>query len=69
MTVFEIATKSGRRYITPEDVTASLESGCPVDLVRIDVLYAIGGTRGFGVEDARLTAFVAAEGLEAANVK
>lgn len=61
--VFEIADAKGRDYITPEDVTAALESGWSADLVRIDVLRAIAGGTNYGVEDASLTAFLAAEGL------
>ena len=60
-TVFEIAKKDKRNYITPEDVAASRASGCHDEALCRHVLMAISGSFGWGVEDIRLTAFVAVE--------
>lgn len=61
MSVFDVAKAAGRDYITPEDVSAALDSGADVNVVRLDVLEAIGGPRR-GAEDKSLCAFVAWKG-------
>ncbi len=56
------ATKSGYKYITPEDVTEALQKGIDVNTVRLDVLEVLGGTTDFGAEDSELCAWLAWEG-------
>lgn len=58
-TPIEIARKDGRDYITPEDVQASINSGCNRDVLWREVLRVIGKQEGMGCEDVGLTAFVA----------
>ena len=67
--VFELAAAAGRNYITPEDVTASRESGCPGDQLRTHVMQAMAGVPltgkirdGYwGIEDKNLTCRLALE--------
>lgn len=62
--VAQLAKAEDRDYITPEDVHAAFEAGHPEDKVRLDVLEVLANTSGFGVEDYKLTAWVAFEGKE-----
>jgi hypothetical protein len=59
-TVFELADAAKRHYITPEDVTAALESGATAESVRLNVLQVIGKMSKYGIEDSSLCAFNAA---------
>ncbi len=60
--VIEVAKKHQRNYITPEDVTETLESNVPDSKVQKDVLEVLGNIINFGVEDSSLCAFVAWKG-------
>lgn len=65
--VWAIATKNGRAYITPEDITRALRrkrSGEALMDICIDVLEAI---ERHAAEDARLCAFVMARALRKRN--
>ena len=53
-----IAEAAGRNYITPEDVSESLQTDS-FTKVCVDVLEVIGRQTPFGVEDAGLCAFIA----------
>ncbi len=59
--VTRIAQKSGRDYITPEDVGDALRT-VPLERVRRDVLAVLAHQTDFGAEDSGLCAFVAWDG-------
>jgi hypothetical protein len=61
--VAKLAKEDGRDYITPGDVSnALIIHKIPEDKVRLDVLEVLGNYSGFGVEDYKLTAWIAFEG-------
>lgn len=59
----EVAKKSGRHYVTPEDVDEAFKSGSEIVDVWHDVLSAISKK---SVEDVSLVAFVAIHGYRKA---
>ena len=61
-TVFQLADQAKRDYITPEDVSGAIASGCDVNQVRLDVLTVIGKQAAYGMEDPGLCASIAARG-------
>jgi len=58
-TIFDIAKAEGRDYVTPEDISDSIKSGCPKETLQSDVLKLLGRQAGFGAEDSSLCAFIA----------
>jgi hypothetical protein len=59
--ITEIASKAGRDYITPEDVTAALEANDRT-LVCTALLEVLSKTTKFGWEDCSLCAFIVLKG-------
>lgn len=59
--VTTIAQERGRKYITPEDVSAALRVG-RIEDVRLAVLQVLGRQTEFAAEDGGLCAFLAARG-------
>ena len=56
MNVREIASREGRSYITPEDVTEAIQTGCSQTDVWMHVLEAVDAK---AAEDQSLCAFIA----------
>lgn len=59
-TIRSFAKKNKREYVTPEDVTASIDSGRDITLVQQELLEIIGGFHSLGTEGTSCCAFVAA---------
>jgi len=55
---------SGRKYITPTDVSKAILLGRKPVAIALDVLNVIGGQTEYGIEDASLCAFIAARNLD-----
>lgn len=60
--ITEIAKKHGRDYITPEDVSETINRYPNINNIRLDVLEVLGKQTGFGAEDPGLCAFIAWKG-------
>jgi hypothetical protein len=57
--IIKFAVADNRDYVTPEDVTAAIEAGIDINLIRKDALECLAGYSGYGVEDKKLFAYVA----------
>ena len=55
-TPIEVMSYKNRAYLTPEDITASIKSGCPKETVQHEVLVMLGKK---ACEDWSLCAFLA----------
>jgi hypothetical protein len=57
-----IANSKVRNYITPEDIREAIDSGIPLDSIRLSLLEILGGIEVYSVEDSYLCSYIAAKG-------